>query len=295
MPSLISNTIALIGGAAVGAAAMYLLDPDLGEDRRKDVSGTASDAVSSTRSALGSTVSGASDSAHSVANTIGKYSKRFAGQASGAASSTADSLSDAAGSAADAVKSAHKATKKNIGDVVDAAVSYGSSLFTKASKKKDDWLDTAASTANQAKSTGWHLFKQVKATHDGLHDRAASAVSRAKSAGRKAVEPESNAYATAGGITAGTLGVLAVGAAMMYFLDPERGRTRRALAQAKAYSLSRQSGNKIRRYGHHLGNKAYGYAAQARQVVPAEWAEKLQSVVAADGGPAKATSSPAST
>ncbi len=61
----------------------------------------------------------------------------------------------------------------------------------------------------------------------------------------------------------------------MYYLDPERGRTRRALLRDKAYSITRQSGDKARRYGHHLGNKAHGYAAQARQVVPTQWADKV--------------------
>ncbi len=50
MPNTISNSLSLIGGAAAGAVAMYLLDPDQGADRRQDVGGTASDAVDATRS-----------------------------------------------------------------------------------------------------------------------------------------------------------------------------------------------------------------------------------------------------
>jgi hypothetical protein len=49
------------------------------------------------------------------------------------------------------------------------------------------------------------------------------------------------------------------------------------------YSVTRHSGEKVRRYGHHLGNKAQGYAAQARHAVPEQWVEKAKSVVSGVG------------
>ena len=304
MPSLISNTISLIGGAAVGAAAMYLLDPDLGEDRRKDVGGAAADAVSSTHKAVRTTASGASDSAHSVANTIGKYAKTVAGQVSdhvgtatdavtaagksaqksvsssvsdasdsahtfasriasyakhlaneltGHVSDAADGVSDAATSAKKSVQSAHAQTQSKLADVIGALRSVGKGTATKAKATSDDWLDAAS-------------------------DATTKATSKVKAAGRNAVEPE-HTGASVTGITLGSIGVLALGAGLMYYMDPERGRTRRALLSDKLYSLTRQSGDKARRYGHHLGNKAQGYVAQAKQVVPEQWVDKAKSAL----------------
>ena len=259
MPNVVSNTLSLIGGAVVGAAAMYLLDPDLGEDRRRDVKGTAAGAVSSTRQAVGTTIAGASDSAHSVANMISQYARDLASRVGEQVSDTADSLSDSADEAVGAVRSAREKAKARIADVVDSATSYGRGVVKGASKRahaaQDDWAD-----------------------------RASSLLGRARAAGRRAAGiPEPRPVARVAGVTVGSLGVLAVGAALMYFLDPARGRSRRALVRDKVYSVTRTSGDKVRRYGHHLGNKAQGYAAQARNAVPEQWVEKAKSVVSGSG------------
>ena len=260
MPNLISNTMSVLGGAALGAVAMYLLDPDQGADRRSDVAGTASDAVTSTKEAVNTTVAGASDSAHSIANTISKYAKRLASRVGDHVSDAAESLSDSAGDAVGAAKSAHDQTRARIAGAVDSATSYGRGLFKSASK-------------------------QAKAKHDDFLDSASSLVGRAQKAGRKAMGvPEPRPVATATGITIGSLGVLVVGAGLMYYLDPERGRTRRALLSDKVGSIARHSGMSVRRYGHHLGNRAQGYAAQARHAVPAQWVEKAKSVVSGGDG-----------
>jgi len=43
MSSIASNTISLLGGAALGAVAAYVLDPDHGSDRRRELSAKVSD------------------------------------------------------------------------------------------------------------------------------------------------------------------------------------------------------------------------------------------------------------
>ena len=308
MPSLISNTLSVLGGAAVGAAAMYLLDPDLGQDRRQDVAGTASDAVSATGQAVRSTVGGASDSAHSVANTISKYAKGLAGTVS-------DKAGDAVDSVSDAVASTRKAAKAKAGDASDSAHSvaetianYAKSLATRLSGHASDAADTlsdsadgavsavksahaqtkarAAGAVSSAKSAGMGWVSKAQSTKDDWLDSASDLLDRAKSKGRKAVAPEPHPVATATGVTLGSIGVLALGAGVMYYMDPERGRTRRALLRDKAYSITRQSGDKARRYGHHLGNKAQGYVAQARQVVPEQWVDKAKAMMPGDGSSA---------
>ncbi len=301
MPSLISNTISVVGGAAVGAAVMYLLDPDLGADRRKDIGDSTTDALAATHGAVKTTVSGASGSAHSVANTLGKYAKGLAGHVSDAADDVADSAGDAASATHKAVRSTVASAADSAHSIADTIAKYAKSLAAKVSghvsdaadsvsDSADDAVDTVkaahkqtkarlAAAAGSATSLGRGVVKQAASKKDDWLDSATHLLDRAKSAGRRAVAPETHPARTATGITVGSLGVLAVGAGLMYYMDPERGRTRRALLRDKAYSITRQSGDKARRYGHHLGNKAQGYAAQARQVLPAQWVEKAQSAV----------------
>jgi hypothetical protein len=55
-----------------------------------------------------------------------------------------------------------------------------------------------------------------------------------------------------------------LGAALMYLLDPERGKRRRALARDKAVSLANQTGRAVARRSRDLGNRAKGVAAEIR-------------------------------
>jgi hypothetical protein len=73
----------------------------------------------------------------------------------------------------------------------------------------------------------------------------------------------SHPYARATGLTAGTIGVLALGAGLMYFMDPDRGRGRRAWARDKIFSVSRRTGRRARSYGRHLRNELQGAAHHA--------------------------------
>ncbi len=297
MPNLISNTLALAGGVAAGAVAMYLLDPDQGQSRRGDIAGSAADAVSSTHRAVRTTVAGASDSAHSVANTIGKYAKGLASQMQDAADGTTDAVR---GSVSDASDSAHSMASRiaayakelagrvtghvtdatdTVHDAAGSAVSSARSAHKRAVRQAKARVADAVSSAQ---SYGRSTYKQAKATQDDWMDRVSSVPDRARSLARRALgvaEPEAHPIAKATGITAGTVGVLVVGAGLMYFLDPQKGRARRALLVDKVTSTARHSGHKARQYGHHLGNKAQGYAVQARDAVPDEWVDKAKAVV----------------
>jgi hypothetical protein len=62
---------------------------------------------------------------------------------------------------------------------------------------------------------------------------------------------------------AGSAGLGAgVGAGLMYLLDPERGRSRRALARDKSVSALKQGGKAAARTSRHLGNKTKGLVAR---------------------------------
>ena len=67
-----------------------------------------------------------------------------------------------------------------------------------------------------------------------------------------------------GGRIAALLGGIGLGAAVMYVLDPQGGRRRRALARDKAVSLANKTGRVVEATSRDLANRAKGVAADAR-------------------------------
>ena len=56
----------------------------------------------------------------------------------------------------------------------------------------------------------------------------------------------------------------ALGAGMMYLLDPDRGRRRRALAREKSGSVIRHATRTVSKMARDLRNRTQGFAAEAR-------------------------------
>lgn len=61
----------------------------------------------------------------------------------------------------------------------------------------------------------------------------------------------------------GTLAGIGTGAAVMYFLDPERGARRRALVRDKVNSKALRASKAISATKEHLANKGYGMVKEA--------------------------------
>lgn len=78
----------------------------------------------------------------------------------------------------------------------------------------------------------------------------------------------------------------AIGAGLMFLLDPDRGNRRRALARDKALSAGRRAGDELGAKARHLGNRARGLVASARSRFQAEEAddEVVEERVRADLG-----------
>ncbi len=130
---LLENTLTLLGGAGLGAAIMYLFDPDQGPSRREDLSSTASDALSSTGEAVHSTLHGARSSAKSLAGRISEYAHDLAdhvGQHASEVSGRASSL------ASDAISSARRSAQS----ASKSARSYASEAADRAGIRKMIWL-----------------------------------------------------------------------------------------------------------------------------------------------------------
>ena len=60
---------------------------------------------------------------------------------------------------------------------------------------------------------------------------------------------------------------VAVGAAAAYLLDPDRGRTRRALARDKAVAMSNRFNDALEGRSRHWSNVARGYLTEARRLL----------------------------
>jgi gas vesicle protein len=73
--------LALLAGAAIGTVAMFLLDPQSGARRRRQLAAVSREAIDITGETVGpvvgSVASGASRLGRNVAHTVGEYSSRF--------------------------------------------------------------------------------------------------------------------------------------------------------------------------------------------------------------------------
>jgi gas vesicle protein len=213
MSNIASNTVSLLGGAALGAVAAYVLDPDQGQSRRREISSRAGD--------LGQYAQSIADQVKSHAVDVAKHPQAIVDQA-------------------------HQELHSSIQSLVDRAKDYAGNL-------SDRGRSTASDLSDRAKKS---LQRQT-----GLE-----------------VEHHSNA-----GLTAGTIGALAIGAGVMFFLDPARGHGRRAWAEDKISSWARRGTKSATRYSRHVGNQAKGVAHEAKKSIPAEWnkaAERATDAVA---------------
>jgi gas vesicle protein len=188
------NTLSMLAGAAVGAFAMYLLDPDAGRRRRRGLAECTGAA------------------AHRAGETLAPVWDRVSN------------------------------TARNVGaSVAGGTASFGHGMADRLSAKFSEARDSGNETAH-------HL-------RDALADKLEHAKSRIW---HREESSHAGAYAATG------LGTLALGVAAMYLLDPQRGRDRRARLMDQASSFVRRTGHTCRRIGRDLGNRAKGYAHEAR-------------------------------
>jgi gas vesicle protein len=224
------NTLSLLGGAVLGAAAMYLLDPDAGERRRRELAERTGDATSRAGEAFG-------PAWDRVSNTARNFGSSLATGASAFGHSAISKFDDLRGSASDAAGRAGERASEHVS-------SLGDSLSEHASNLRDRASDLGSSLADSFRHYG---------------HRARKAASNAAPAGWfEEEESHIGTYVGAG------LGTLVLGAAAMYFLDPTRGRTRRTRAMDQATSICRRTGHSAWQLGKDLRNRTSGYAHEAR-------------------------------
>jgi len=209
-----SSTLATaLVGAAGGALALYLLDPDSGKDRRHRIAAAANDAVDHARQHL----------QHHI-----------------------DSLAELA---RDHAAKAQNGTCSAMQDAMDPARKAAASHIANAA--------AAAADARSFVSDAWGKAQAAI-------EEAARRGRRAKSALRGEEHSHANAVVP---VVLGAALFCAAGVGLMWALDPDKGRGRRAQMSQQARHLLIQTGHRFNRTGRHLRNKMRGYAAVARRNV----------------------------
>jgi gas vesicle protein len=215
------NTAALLGGALLGAAAMYLMDPDQGRKRRAVIKSQAGDYLDSAGEVLQSGFEKVSEGARGVGQTVAEKAEVYGQRLSDIAKDYSERLTEHAG------------------DV-------------------DSWSARAKGAASHAASDvtdyGNQLWGQVRDLGKKLHGRADDAVKRARSY----TQEEHSSAAVPVAVTA--IGCCAMGVGLMYLMDPKQGQARRSWLMDKMASTVRQTGSSFYRTGKDLANRAKGVA-----------------------------------
>lgn len=258
------DTLCLVGGALLGAAAMYLLDPETGDRRRRRIASAAESAYESARDSIGEGWEKLADRTGGLTESASDYTQGLADQARGIATGLTGAAGSYFGSGA---KSARKASRQ--------AGNWGSKLMDRAhdvyERARGSVMDYGHSAADEAedqasgiRSFGKRLFGRASDAGDELSSRARRFGKRAGKAGSsiRAVftGEEEHEGVGAAGITSTALACCAVGAGLMYFLDPQRGRARRNMVSEKVGHFTRSTGQSMRATGQHLANRVRGTA-----------------------------------
>lgn len=198
--------VSMLGGAGIGAALMYMFDPEAGEKRRELAHRRAAEYAASTGEALGSGW----------------------GHVSHGAQSLASKASDLAGS-------------------IGSAAMEGAHAFSRGTRQLGSNVADYASGAGE-QAMGW-----ARGARDAVSGYAGRNLQR---------EHHSTL-----GLTTGAIGALALGAGLMFLLDPSQGRRRRALLRDKTTSMATRGARYAASTGRHIANKASGLAHEATSAV----------------------------
>jgi len=191
-----NSGLAILGGALIGAAAMYLLDPETGRKRRSTLGHTVGDALNTARDK-------ALDAGHSVAHMAGDW----AGQA---CDTGYDFAEDAADHAHSAVDSGRSYAAAGISGLAGKVGDFGHNIWDRIRHAGNDASDQA---------TGWY---------DSLVGKARSMSHPARHRLARTIDPDNvRGSGHAAAWSAAGVGAGAAGVACMYFFDPKSGSERR--------------------------------------------------------------------
>jgi len=234
----LESGLSLVGGAALGAALMYLLDPDAGRRRREELTDSASNALSGTGEALSSTW-----------ETVAERARNVGGALAGHAQHLSDNASHLAG--------------------------HASKLIDRAGNVTSDSADTVS---------GWGqgLARQARHLTSALGNRTRSL----RSSAANAIDSEDRGPSVTG-YTATALGACGLGLGLMYLLDPQKGRGRRAAIVSTLSNVVGETGDAFRCTGRYLSQQFHnvvgqGSSQESGQGRTNEWSERPSGMAGTD-------------
>jgi osmotically-inducible protein OsmY len=289
------NMMSLLGGALLGAAAMYLLDPETGRKRRENIKEHAGDYLDSAGNVLHSGWDKISDRAGdmgaAIAGKAQEYGQHLSDMAQDYGSRLSEHARDMGSSAADRARDAGsdwsgraKDAGSSLTDTINEWRDRGRKLWSKYSGKARDYAsdkadyvsgkaqsyaDAGSDYADNITDYGNRLWNQVRGLGSKLGTRAQDAADDARSrAGEQHASPVLPVTLTA-------VGCCAMGVGLMYLMDPQRGRARRAWLSDTITGLVRNTGQTFYRTGKDLGNRMTGSDSGRSQPGGSSYSEQL--------------------
>jgi gas vesicle protein len=185
-------------------------------------------------------------------------------------------MGDARGWFSDIGESARKWTHQAADQVANTASQTSDQAHSALGRTLSGVAGSVQSLVDRARDYADHAQGHANATTEDLTNHANSLYGRAKSSAlRRTGLQEAHPYRSAAGHTFGTVGVLALGAGLMYMFDPAKGRARRAWARDKFFSVARKTNKSVSQYGRHMSNKVQGAVAQAKNAMPEDISQVL--------------------
>lgn len=288
------DTLFLLGGALIGAAAMYMLDPESGEARRRraakaanqaleaagetahqgwgqlrDAASDVTDGINDRISSYRNRASSAMDDASDYGSAAARRARRLASSLGGRASDLMDRASDYSSRYGDAASSwgdtARRVIAKAYGgaqDIADSASDYADS---------STWRDRGSHLIDRARDWGSHAADVAMSYLPALSKRARSTTRSAQRLAKNSMrriqhlgEPEGFGATSVVGTA---LACCAVGATAMYYFDPQKGAQRRAECEAGVSSFVRQTGKVMLATGQGMRQWFGGMGSRAKQAM----------------------------
>jgi gas vesicle protein len=229
-----SNTgLSFLSGAFLGAAAMYILDPEAGERRRHAIGSKASDALHGTGDRLGDAWGSAHKLGADLISHAQDLASHLADRTRAGAAVAADQLSGVSDQAADARDQTYKHLKGLQGRVAE----LGQELLGRARHAAGQARDSVEQAQQAARESTHPLRHKIAQAIDPDHVRGPG---------------HAAAYTSAG------VGAVALGAAAMYFLDPAKGAERRDFVVNQVSKCMQETGHVCRLAGQYVTRLWHG-------------------------------------
>lgn len=250
------NLVSLMGGALVGAAVMYLLDPELGRRRRRYIAEQTGEYLGPVGETLQSGWEKVAQGARSVGQTVAEKAQEYGQNLTDIAQDYGQRLSEHARDVGSGMSDRAGDAGDMLSDATHNLRRRGRSLLGWLRGKTEDYRGSASDVAENITDYGNRLWGQV--SHLGKRIRRGAR--ERMEAAREAAEPSTPVMP----ITMTAVGCCAIGAGLMFLMDPQRGRARRAWLADKLTSSVRRTGRSFYRTGQDLANRAYGTAVETR-------------------------------